>query len=397
MSECRPSLETVSVGVWIDVGSRHEPAQLNGITHFLEHMLFKGTAKRSAKDIVMEIEAVGGHLNAYTSRENTTYYARILKDDLPLALDILSDILLNSVCDPAEVEREKDVILQEIGQAIDTPDDIVFDHLQRAAYGEQPLGRTILGEPEIIRTFTQSDLLTYLKQNYVTSNIVISAVGNLDHEQLVQMVEERFCDLPVGPPIETSIAAYIGGHKAEYRKLEQLHLTAAWPAVSFHAPEYYALQVYSTILGGGMSSRLFQEVREHRGLAYSVYSFTSSHKETGILGIYAGTGPEMAAGLMPVIKQEMESLCKGPEEGEFLSAKAQLKASLMMGLEATTSRMEQLGRQLLIFDRIISTSEMISNVEGVTVDQVSKVSDDIFSCSNSSIAIVGDGELGNFT
>jgi len=397
VSECRPDLETVSVGVWVNVGSRHEPAHLNGITHFLEHMLFKGTKRRTAKDIVQEIESVGGHLNAYTTRESTTYYARLLKDDLLLALDVLSDILLNSVCDPAEVTREKEVIVQEIGQAHDTPDDIIFDYLQAAAYGDQALGRTILGDTEVIRTFTQADLLAYLKQNYVASNMVISAVGNLDHGELVRIAEDKFGSLPTGTVTAITPSVYIGGEKTEVRDLEQVHITAAWPGYSFHCDEYYALQVYSTVLGGGMSSRLFQEVREHRGLAYSVYSFTSCHFETGIFGIYAGTAPEMAKELMPVIKGEMENLCNGPTEEEHKAAVAQLKAGLMMGLEATTSRMEQIGRQLLIFDRIIPVQEMTENVEAVTSDQVKKVSNSIFSCTNSSKSVVGPLELNSLT
>ncbi|MEX0298974.1 MAG: M16 family metallopeptidase, partial [Kordiimonas sp.] len=191
VSESRRSVETVSVGVWVDAGARHEPKQLNGVTHFLEHMLFKGTSTRSARDIVFEIEAVGGHMNAYTTRDNTTYYARVLKGDLPLAVDVLADIIQNSVCAEAEIEREKEVILQEVGQALDTPDDIVFDHLQASAYGDQAIGRTILGEPETIKSFKQADLLGYLRRNYVASNIVISAVGNLKHEELVKLVEDK--------------------------------------------------------------------------------------------------------------------------------------------------------------------------------------------------------------
>ncbi|WP_262689593.1 M16 family metallopeptidase [Kordiimonas aestuarii] len=397
VSESRKSIQTVAVGVWVDIGARHEPKQLNGITHCLEHMLFKGTKKRTSRDIAFEIEAVGGHMNAYTSRDNTTYYARVMKDDMALALDLLSDIVLNSTCADVELKREKEVILQEIGQAVDTPDDIVFDHLQVAAYRDQPIGRTILGEPETVRALTRGDLQSYLKANYTAANIVISAVGNLDHDKLVGMVEEKFAALEPGTPKTAEQAVYTGGRIVEKRDLEQVHIAAAWPGCSFAHPDYYALQVYSTILGGGMSSRLFQEVREERGLAYSVYSFTSSHKDTGIFGLYAGTGPDMAKDMMPVIKGEMEAVANGPTEEEFTIARAQLKSGLMMALEATTSRMEQLGRQILVFDRILPVEEMIENVEAVAKADVAQIASKIVSSNSTSVAIIGGGDLDSIT
>ena len=395
VSESRSSVETVSVGFWIDVGSRHETLKLNGITHFLEHMLFKGTKTRSAKDIVLEIEAVGGHMNAYTTRDNTTYYARVLKNDLPLAVDILCDMLRNSLCASSDVEREKEVILQEVGQALDTPDDVVFDNLQAAAYSNQAIGRSILGEVANIKSFTQDDLLGYLQSNYSASNIVVSAVGNLKHKDLVSLVESKLADLPTGTGKTPEPASYTGGRKIESRELEQVHYTAAWPSYSYHDDNYYAMQVYSTILGGGMSSRLFQEVREHRGLAYSVYSFTSSHADTGMFGLYAGTSPDMVEEMVPVIKGEMEKLAAGPESVEFKVAIAQLKASLMMALEATTSRMEQLGRQQLVFNRVIPVEEMIANVEAVELDHVQKIAMKICDTEQPTLAIVGPGTYEN--
>ncbi|WP_417451368.1 M16 family metallopeptidase [Kordiimonas sp.] len=397
VSESRKSIQTIAVGVWVDIGARHEPAALNGITHCLEHMLFKGTNRRSARDIAFEIEAVGGHMNAYTSRDNTTYYARVMKGDMELALDLLSDIVLNSTCAELELKREKEVILQEIGQAVDTPDDIVFDHLQIAAYRDQSIGRAILGEPETVQALTSVDLQSYLAENYTASNIVISAVGNLEHDELVRLVEEKFGGLKAGSPTRTQKARYTGGRIAEKRDLEQVHIAAAWPGCSFTHPNYYALQVYSTILGGGMSSRLFQEVREERGLAYSVYSFTSSHKDTGIFGIYAGTGPDMATEMMPVIKSEMEALARGPSDEEFTIARAQLKSGLMMALEATTSRMEQLGRQLLVFDRVLPTEEMVSKVETVSKGDVATIAASVVSSNSSSMAIIGGGNLDAIT
>ena len=393
VSERRADLETVAVGLWTDVGARHESKKLNGISHFLEHMLFKGTERRTAKDIVLDIEAVGGQMNAYTTRDNTTYYARVLKDDLALAVDVLADIVMNSVCDPKELEREKEVILQEIGQALDTPDDVVFDHLQAVAYGDQALARPILGEPDGIKKFTQDDLLSYLRGNYVGVNTVISAVGNLDHDLLVKTVEAKLGHMPMGVKRKPVAMHYVGGRKTEKRDLEQVHVTAAWPGCSYHDDSYYATQVYSTILGGGMSSRLFQEVREVRGLAYSVYSFSSSHEDTGLFGIYAGTGPDMVGQLAPVIKGEMASLAKGPETLEFKVAVSQLKASLMMALEATTSRMEQLGRQLLVFDRIIPVQEMLDNVDSVKPLDVKLLGQSFLDSNATSTAIVGGGDF----
>lgn len=397
VTEARPELQTVSVGIWVDVGARHEPEKLNGITHCLEHMLFKGTKRRSARDIAFEIEAVGGQMNAYTSRDNTTYYARVMKDDLALAVDLLSDIVLNSQCDTEELLREKEVILQEIGQALDTPDDVVFDHLQAVAYKGQAIGRSILGTPEHVRSFTSDDLLGYLKQNYTAANIVVSAVGNLDHEGLVAMVQEKLSALPDGKSSRLVDAAYTGGVMREEKDLEQVHIAAAWPGCAFGDDGYYALQVFSTILGGGMSSRLFQEVRENRGLAYSVYSFTSSHQDTGILGIYAGTGPDMAEEMMPVIRGEIEGLAKGPTQQEFDIAAAQLKSGLVMALEATSSRMEQLGRQMLVFDRILPIEEMIEKVDGVSLQGVAAVGSRILAEPAPSLAIVGGGALASIS
>lgn len=393
VSESRRTVETVAIGVWVDVGARFETETQNGLTHCLEHMLFKGTKTRSARDIAFEIESVGGHMNAFTSRDNTTYYARVLKEDLSLAVGLLGDLVINSVCDAEELEREKDVILQEIGQTLDTPDDIVFDHLQSVAFKGQPIGRTILGDADTVRGFSREGLMEFLATHYLASNIVVSAVGNLDHQQLVELAAAKFEKLPIGSRNKPEAAHYVGGVHMQERELEQLHLTLGWPGVSFHDDNYYAHQIYSTILGGGMSSRLFQEVREHRGLAYSVYSFSSSHAETGLFGIYAGTSPNLIADMVPVIKGEMESLVAGPTDQEFQIASAQLKAGLLMALEATTSRMEQLGRQLLVFDRVIPVQEMIENVDGVTQQDVGAVAAEFAAVDQPSIAAVGDAAV----
>src|SRR5271156_1213565 len=297
------TVATVSLGLWVDVGTRHEPAKVNGVAHFLEHMAFKGTKRRSALAIAEEIEAVGGHLNAYTSRESTAYYAKVLKEDLPLALDILADILMNSSFDPAEFERERTVILQEIGQANDTPDDIIFDHFQERAFPDQAMGRPTLGSPEIIRRLSRESVIAYLRDHYGAARMVLSASGNLDHDRFVDLADRLLSAMPAiganGHAITAEPARYIGGEYRQGRDLEQLHLVLGFPSLALGDPDYYAASVLSTAFGGGMSSRLFQEVREKRGLVYTIHSFAHSFRDGGLFGIYAGTGEEEAGELMP--------------------------------------------------------------------------------------------------
>src|SRR5712691_10031881 len=286
------TVDTASLGLWVDVGTRHEAPEVNGAAHFLEHTAFKGTERRSARAIAEEIEAVGGHLNAYTSRESTAYYAKVLKDDLPLALDILADILLHSSFDPAEFERERAVILQEIGQANDTPDDIIFDHFQERAFPDQAMGRPVLGSPEILRLLSRKAVMTYLRDHYGASRMVLSASGNLDHDRLVELADKLLSAMPAERAISSEPARYVGGEHRQERDLEQLHLVLGFPGLTLGDPDYYAAAVLSTAFGGGMSSRLFQEVREKRGLAYTIHSFTHSFRDGGLFGIYAGTGEE---------------------------------------------------------------------------------------------------------
>lgn len=373
VTDAMPHLQSASVGTWIDAGARYETAEQNGISHLLEHMLFKGTARRSARAIAEEIEDVGGHMNAYTSRDHTTYYAKVLTQDVPLAVDILADILQNSRFDPVELEREQEVIVQEIGQVEDTPDDIVFDYLQERAFPDQPLGRSILGTEEQVESFDRQMLVEYLEAHYRGGNLVVTGAGNVDHDALVRLVEQGFGDLPAERRHGFAPARYEGGDKRFERDTEQLHITLGLPSLAFDDPDYYALQVFSTMLGGGMSSRLFQEVRENRGLAYSVYSFTSCHADTGLFGIYAGTGPEAAGELVEVMARETKGMCEAAPDAEVARARAQLKAGLLMSLESTSSRIEQLGRQMLIFDRILSIEEMVEQVEAVDGAAITRV------------------------
>jgi predicted Zn-dependent peptidase len=374
-----PGVETAAIGVWVDSGTRHEARAVNGVAHLLEHMAFKGTRRRSAKAIAEEIETVGGHLNAYTSREQTAYYARILKEDVPLAVDLLSDILQHSVFDPAELERERTVILQEIGQALDTPDDLIFDRFQERAFPDQALGRSVLGESEIIRTIKRESVASYMAANYGASRMVLSAAGAVDHDAVVALAGEAFGALgdPSVAPFEPG--TYAGGDYREEKDLEQVHLVLGFPGVGNTDPDYYALSALSTFLGGGMSSRLFQEIREKRGLVYSIYAFASSYADSGVFGVYAGTGEDEVAELMPVLCDEMARITEKVDEDELARARAQLKAGLLMGLESSSSRAEHNAQHMLIFGRPISTKELVAEIDAVDATAITRVAKRILS------------------
>lgn len=389
VSEYRRSVETVSVGVWVNVGSRYESPELNGITHFLEHMLFKGTERRSARDIAYEIERVGGHMNAYTTRDYTTYYARVLKEDMPLAVDMLADIIQNSKLENNEIKREQEVVIQEIGQALDTPDDLVFDMLQDIAYKDQALGRTILGQPENVRSFTKETLRGFMDSHYTAKNMVLAAAGKVNHAELVALAEKLFADLPTGDLKPFDTATYTPNTIIDPKSLEQSHVTLGFPAVGFHHDDYYALQIYSMALGGGMSSRLFQEVRESRGLAYSIYCFANCFADHGLFGVYGGTSPDLVPEMVQVTLDQMKDISVNMTAEELDVARAQLKAGLLMAIEATTSRIEQMGRQILFFDRVIPIDEMISKMEEVNLGQVKTYAESLIEGDQMTSAIVG--------
>ncbi|PZP41070.1 MAG: peptidase M16 [Azospirillum brasilense] len=370
VSDTMPRVETASIGAYVHAGTRDERAEENGVSHFLEHMAFKGTERRDAAAIAREIEDVGGHLNAYTARENTAYYAKVLKDDLPLAADILGDILTHSSFAPEEVERERGVILQEIGQANDTPDDIVFDHFQATAYGNQAMGRPTLGPSSIIEKMPRDALRHYMRRHYGPSRMVVAAAGALEHEALVEMVGRHFADLPVPEEHAAEPARYTGGEFREERELDQVHVVLGFPGPGYGDPMHYPTMLMSGLLGGGMSSRLFQEIREKRGLVYSIYSFHSPFRDSGMFAIYAGTGEDQAAELVPVTLEELRRVQHDVTEEELNRAKAQLRASLLMSLESTGSRCEQLARQLQVHGRIIPVEETKAKIAAVTVEQV---------------------------
>lgn len=375
ITDPRPGFETAAVGVWVDVGARYETAPQNGIAHMLEHMAFKGTRRRSAQDIAEEIEAVGGHLNAYTGREHTAYFARVLRDDVRLGVDILSDILQHSMFDPEELERERTVILQEIGQAEDTPDDIIFDRLQETAYPDQPLGRAILGTAERVAAMPRDELSGFMGRHYQGSRMVLCSAGAVDHGEMVALAGELFGDLPNRPDSPLESAQYRGGDFRDDRDLEQVHMTLAFPGLAYDDEDFYAMQVLSTLFGGGMSSRLFQEVRERRGLCYSIFSFASSYVDGGLFGIYAGTGEDELDQLVDVIGDEFVKLADGVSEEEVDRGRAQLKAGTLMSLESSSARAEQLARQLLIFGRPIPLSELVARIDAVDAAAIARLAD----------------------
>jgi predicted Zn-dependent peptidase len=367
------TVATVSLGLWVDVGTRHEPAAINGVAHFLEHMAFKGTRRRSALAIAEEIEAVGGQHNAYTARESTAYYAKVLKEDVALALDILADILQHSTFDPLELERERGVILQEIGRTHDTPDDVIFDYFQECAYPDQAMGRSGLGSPDIVRGLSRQSVIDYMGEHYAASRMVLSASGNLDHDRFVDLAERLLRDMPAERSFVTEPARYIGGEQREDRDLEQVHLVLGFPALPLGHPDRYAAGVLSTAFGGGSSSRLFQEVREKRGLAYAVSCFGESYRDGGLFGIYAGTGEDEVAELMPILCDETQKLRDGFAPVELARAKAQMKAGLLMSLESTSARCEQMAQHMLIHGTPFDPEDIVRRIDAVDDAAIARV------------------------
>lgn len=382
------SVETVSLGVWVATGARFETTEINGASHFLEHMAFKGTDRRSARDIAEQIEDVGGHLNAYTSREQTAYHATVLKEDVPLGIDIISDILLNSRFDPVELDRERAVILQEIGQANDTPDDIIFDRFQEAAFPGQPVGRPVLGTAEIVGAMTRDTLTGYMVAQYTAPRMVLAAAGNLEHDRVAALAQDAFGGVRAGQGTAPVPASYRGGDYRENRDLEQVHLILGFEGMPYNDPDYYAFSVLSTLLGGGMSSRLFQEVREVRGLAYSIYTFGASYVDTGVFGVYAGTGEREAPELVDVLCDELLKSCDPVPENELRRARAQIKAGVLMSLESTASRCEQLARQMHVYGRPLELDEIAAKIDAVDEAAVRKVAQRVFR-SKPTVAALG--------
>jgi predicted Zn-dependent peptidase len=386
-----PHLESASLGVWVGAGSRDENPDEHGISHLLEHMAFKGTKRRTARQIAESIEAVGGDLNAATSVESTAYYARVLKADVPLALDVLSDILSEPTFDAEELRREQNVIVQEIGATEDAPDDLVFDRLQETAFPMQPVGRSILGTPETVRSFNSARLRAYLGRNYRAPDMLVAAAGAVEHDAIVAEVEKRFAGFngPAGPAPQQ--ASYSGGTRVESRDLEQVHIALALQGVPVRDAQLYSLQVFTSVLGGGMSSRLFQEVREIRGLCYAIQAFHMPYSDTGLFGLYAGTDETDAPELMRVVIDEIGNATETLNEVEVNRAKAQMKAGLLMALESSEARVGQIARQILAFGRPIPLEEIVAKVDAVTVESARAAGRALIGRSRPAIAALGPG------
>lgn len=393
-TETLPSIESVALGVWVKSGARNERDDEHGMAHLLEHMAFKGTSTRSAFEIASQIENVGGEINAATSVETTSFYARVLADDAPLAIDLLADILQDSEFDPDELEREQHVILQEIGAAHDTPDDVVFDRFTETAYRHQTIGRSILGTPETVKSFTSAQLHAFMERQYGADDMVVVAAGDIKHDVFVREVEKRLGTFRAkSDSVLPQYAQYIGGDFREQRDLMDAQIVLGFEGRAYHVRDFYASQVLSMILGGGMSSRLFQEVREKRGLCYSVYAFHWGFSDTGIFGIHAATGQSDIAELVPVIISELQKAGDEILQEELDRARAQYRAGLIMSAESPASRASQIARQMLLFGRPISKDELMERLSALTVERLRDLSSRLFSTKPTVTAVGPVGTL----
>jgi predicted Zn-dependent peptidase len=365
-----PHLETASLGIWVATGSRYEEASENGVSHLLEHMAFKGTASRSARQIAEEIEAVGGDLNASTGFEATGYYARVLGNDVPLAFDILTDILTTPTFAPEELAREQNVIVQEIGAANDEPEDLVYQLFQKRAFPDQPLGRPILGTPQTVRAQSPATLRAYMAKHYRGQRMVVAAAGAADHDKIVEDVTRRLGPIVAGGNSAAAPARYAGGLEIGVRDLEQAHIVLGLEGRSYHAPDFFAVQIFGNVLGGSSSSRLFQQVREKRGLCYSIYAFHSAYSDTGTFGIYAGSDPADSSELLDVVIAELADAAEQAGSAEIDRAKAMMKVSLLMALESSGARADQIARQILVYGRPIPLEELVRRIDAVSVEDV---------------------------
>ncbi len=370
VTEAMPGLKSASAGLWVLAGGRHERAEQNGIAHFLEHMAFKGTARRSALQIAEEIEDVGGFINAYTSREATAYYARVLEADVAMALDVIGDIVLNPAFHDADIETERHVILQEIGQALDTPDDIIFDWLQEVSYPDQPFGRTILGPEERVSSFGRADFQDFVAEHYRPSQMILAAAGAVDHDAIVAQARAMFGAITAQANSSFAPARFLGAERREVKDLEQVHFAMAFEAPAYRDPDVFVAQVYATAMGGGMSSRLFQKIREERGLCYSIFAQAGAYEDTGQITLYAGTSAEEIGDLVRLTAAELKRAAGDMTEAEVARARAQIKAGMLMGLESPSSRAERIARLLAIHGRVPTVEEVVARIDAVSTADV---------------------------
>lgn len=389
VSENMQHLESAALGIWVRAGARNERREEHGVAHLLEHMAFKGTARRTAVQIAEEIENVGGDVNAATSVETTSYYARVLRDDVALGIDILHDILANSTFEADELQREQHVILQEIGAANDTPDDLVFDVFQDTAFGGQPIGRPILGTPDTVSSFRPQNLRSYLADHYRGPNMVLSAAGRVNHEKLVKQALETFGNFSAEEVPNPQPAFYRGGEKLLQRDFQETQIVLGFEGRAYQVRDFYASQLLATVLGGGMSSRLFQEVREKRGLCYSIYAFHWAFSDSGVFGIHAATGEKDARKLMPVIIDELLRAADTITEAEVNRARAQIRSSLLMSMESPASRSGQIARQILLYGRIVTNEELNERLAAISAERLRELAAKLFTQSNPTLTAVG--------
>ncbi|MFC0524189.1 M16 family metallopeptidase [Pontibacillus salicampi] len=383
-----PNVRSVTIGVWVLTGSRSENDINNGVSHFLEHMMFKGTNTRSARDIAESFDSIGGQVNAFTSKEYTCYYAKVLDTHAEKALDILADMFFHSTFDSEELEREKKVVLEEINMSEDTPDDIVHDILAKASYGNHPLGFPILGTEETVKSFTRDTIRDYMDQHYIPENVVVSVAGNVD-DSFFTAIESYFGSYTSNhTPSVFATPAFQPEHIHRTKDTEQAHLCLGYDGLPVQDDSIYSLVVLNNVLGGSMSSRLFQEVREQRGLAYSIFSFHSSHLDNGLLTIYGGTGKDQLSTLKETVDDTIQDLMKtGLTDKELINSKEQLKGNIMLSLESTNSRMSRNGKNELLLNRHRSMDEMISLIDSVNHDTIETVMNKVFHSGPSSAII----------
>jgi predicted Zn-dependent peptidase len=398
LTEAIPAVRSVSFGVWVSIGSRDEPAELSGASHFLEHLLFKGTNRRSALDISAEIEAVGGETNAFTAKEYTCYYARVLDADLPLAIDVMCDLVADSVLAEADVETERGVILEEIAMTDDEPGDEVHDLFADAVYGDHPLGRRIAGTPRTIAALTREQIMTFYRGRYAAPTIVVAAAGNLDHVEVVERVRAALARSPhfgapgTPAPVRPSdafVPVRARQIKVQSKDTEQAHVVLGCAGITRHDERRFALGALNNVLGGGMSSRLFQQIRERRGLAYSVYSYSSQHADSGLFAVYAGCAPGKVDEVLALTRDELAAVAAhGLTDAEVARGKGMLKGSLVLGLEDTGSRMTSLGKGELLFHDMLTVDDLLARVDAVTPEDVRAVAAEVL-VNPISLAVIG--------
>ena len=381
ITETIPSVRSISVGVWVFTGSRDESAELSGISHFIEHMVFKGTKKRRMHQIARRLESVGGYLNAFTSKEYTCYFARALDEHLQRSIDVICDLVLQPTFPEKELEKEKDVVIEEIKMYEDVPEDLIFDRFESVVYKDHNLGRPVIGFPETVRSFTRPDLLGYLDERYTPDRTVLAVAGHADHDRVVRYAEKAFAASERGIAREgaKSTAGYSPGTYTEERVIQQAHLIMGNRGFGIHDDRRIALSVLNTILGGGMSSMLNQNIREKFGYCYNIYSFINLHSDTGDIGVYMGTDRAKVNHAERLIRRELDKLAQKPVSDRLLSqAKSQVKGSIMLGLESMSNRMMRVARQELYFGKYFTLDEIIDSVEQVTADDVQRIAQDLF-------------------